>query len=438
MSLIALALTSSALAYESTPQDVHFHNEVELFNEIEMGTGWQPADSPVQFGLFLKANGGAVVDMDGVSHLTWPTALTHTYESVPDSGMLVLNNELELTFDMRWDLDIGISGEEELGGRGITFTGATPFQPFALLGGPNERVEVAGTGVKTEVFTWDYEVIAGVEIYFDAEVYPEASAAFEGRGISTDGQVVEYEGVSSHVEPQDDGKFEAFAIFTGWYETALSIVVAPSFGVCVDLLGCEEVARFDLPLDIVSTDFEVDFSPVPITHPLPWLFGPTDGHDFGDVEVGQIRTWELSFENLGDLELEGDLRVDGGGEFTVFPDEIYAGPSGADGLTVTFAPTGDGQQIGELVLLTNDPATPELVLPLSGNGWVEGSEGDTSTGDDGTDGGVDGGSNDLDGGTTTIPAEVGCNCASAGTRDQPAGALVALGLLGAVALRRRR
>jgi MYXO-CTERM domain-containing protein len=438
--LLLLVPAAGAAQYEAEPYEIHLQDLGELFTNIEFSTGWLPDGSPVQFGLFLDANGGAFVEMDGTSRLTWPEPLTHEYEATPAGGMLELDIELDLHFDLAYDVG-GFSGEVELGGRSISFNDRQGFTPWALPGG-DERVEVSGDGFATEVFSWDYDIVANlISIYFYADVYPQASAAFEGRSWTTEGQVIEYEGVQEYFEPPTNGVFEAFSVFKGYYEAALSLVINPTFGVCIEHITCEDVIDYELPIDLVTNAFEASFSPIDLYHPLPWLFTSGDAYDFGLVEVDQINNWQMDVQNLGEMDLYGELMIDGDEAFTVFPESVYAAPSGGvDGVTVTFAPTAEGAHYAELILLSNDPATPDLRIPLSGDGFIEGADssgGDDGGGDGGDDGdaGVDVDSSDDDG-LETISSEVGCGCASA--RQGGAASLAWLALLGLVGLRRRR
>ena len=430
--MIAICLLTVAHAYESEEVPLELWDHADLFTEIEMGTGWLPSGSDVQFGLFLRANGGADVEMEGVSQLSWPTALTLNYAANPGMGLFTLDNELELSFDMKWDLDLGFSGEESLGGRAIGFEGQQRFTPWGLSGGPDDVVEVVAEGEYAEVFAWQYDVIANVvSLYFYAEVYPRATASFDGLRFTVNDEVVEYEGLNQYVDVPDDGEYVGETTFTGLYEAALALVVQPSFGICIDILDCREVYSFDVPLNVVESEVEQDFAPETIRHPLPWLRVPEEGFDYGDVEVGQIATWEVLVENLGDMELTGSTRIEGSGDFTAFPGQLYAGPSNVDGMTVTFGPSEVGGQIAELILTTNDPARPEITIPLIGNGYIEGED---DTGSTNSDGGIDvPGDDDAIDGTTTIPSEVGCGCGRPmGQGGAPAAWLAALGLLGFV------
>jgi MYXO-CTERM domain-containing protein len=87
---------------------------------------------------------------------------------------------------------------------------------------------------------------------------------------------------------------------------------------------------------------------------------------------------------------------------------------------VTFAPTADGPVTAELVLASNDPSQPEIVIPLAGNG---------ATPDEGAD--------ELLGDAEDAKGSVnGCGCAT--DTGSPAGAAVALGAIALVWARRAR
>ena len=65
----------------------------------------------------------------------------------------------------------------------------------------------------------------------------------------------------------------------------------------------------------------------------------------------------------------------GDGAFTVFPDYFMAGDDTTDGMVVTFTPDAEGIAEATLVISSNDPTSPDLLIQLSGEGFTEGTSG---------------------------------------------------------------
>jgi hypothetical protein len=98
---------------------------------------------------------------------------------------------------------------------------------------------------------------------------------------------------------------------------------------------------------------------------------------FGDVHVfrqpGQSQTLALRVTNSGGSALEVTSIGLGPGtspDFAVTPTQLAGAIAAGDGvdLTLSYAPTAVGPDTGTLVLTTNDPLTPRLEVPLTGNG----------------------------------------------------------------------
>lgn len=406
--MLSLLLLPAVLAYESPDQEIVLQDETDLFEAVEYDSGWIPNGSPVAVAFRINTSGGVYTEMEGNSWLYWPPALTQGFTPTPESGWFALDTVLTASVDMQIDIT-GYYDEFSLASTGTGFAADATFTPFLLPGGEVQRVDAVAEGAAQELFNLPYSIISGVDIYLTTDLRPDASASLSGERFTMGDETIEVDGGTANFQVPSDGSLDFDAIYTGIYDGVLSLTLIPSFGVCVSIFGCYDVASFELPIDLVNTSFAKDFAPVPVSHPLPLLVLPeVTVIEFGDVEIGQIATYNLPLSSLGDLVVEGDAGIMGAGEFSVFPPVLYVPPQGEDGIVITFAPTIEGTQESELVLSTSDPRYTDLRITLIGNGVEEHIK--------------------------TIPAEVGCNCASA-----PSSSLAAWpALLGLLALLRRR
>ena len=409
----SLLLAPLALAYESPPEEVVFSDLTDLYDGATSSTGWVPSGSPIAIRIQNTSAGGAFVEMEGESWLQWPEALTHSYEPDAGSGIFLLDTELGLAVDLKFDI-AGYALEQNLYESLDIYEGEAFFDPWLLPNGDPQVAEIAVPGADQSLFEFSQAVFAGVEVYVNVNWRSDLNASFTGIQIQTGESIIDAEGITEMLEVPSNGAVDELAVFTGEYGANMDLVFVPSFGVCIPIIGCTEVGAFDIPVPVVDTSVVKDFDAANIYHPLPVAVILTDACDFGEVEVGQIATCEVKVANWGEMELEGSAGVQGAGEFTVFPGEIFAREDVEDGLTVTFSPTVAGEQASVLILNTSDPAALAYEIELIGVGWEEEEEP-----------------------PTTITSEVGvCGCSSQTSPKSLAWFAPLAGLL--LMMRRRR
>ena len=94
--------------------------------------------------------------------------------------------------------------------------------------------------------------------------------------------------------------------------------------------------------------------------------------DFGTLAVGQSQTLDVIMSNLGNDTLTIDsvtLDAQAGYSLTIDPSGSSLAPGQANGLaSVTYSPDAPGGHTGLLTVLSNDPASPELTVTLTGTG----------------------------------------------------------------------
>jgi MYXO-CTERM domain-containing protein len=408
--MLLFALLPSALAYESDTHTLLYDDLLAVFDPVEYDSGWVPSGSPVAVAFRINAEGGAYAQMDGETSLTWPTALTQSFTAYEEGGLFALDASIVASVDMKIDL-WGIYWEDALAEAGDSFYGEASFTPWLLPGGELESVEAAAEGTDRELFNLEYDIFSGVGIYLKGALRPDARASLRGVRFSAGDGVAEEDGATILHEIPDTSGRNLYTTLTTAFTAGLDLVIVPTFGVCASVFGCYDVASFDIPVPLIDAEGEHDLPSALTTFPLPRLTIAATTHSFGEVEIGQIATWALAIGNEGDQVLEGIVGTYGPGEFTVFPGQIYVAPGGLDGVVVTFAPTVEGVQEIELVLVSSDPAQPELRLTVSGAGVAPPMP--------------------------VISSEVGtCGCAA--SDPQHLGAVGLLAALGALFARRRR
>jgi hypothetical protein len=106
---------------------------------------------------------------------------------------------------------------------------------------------------------------------------------------------------------------------------------------------------------------------------LPALTMGSSSADFGDVAVGNTRSLEITFSNVGESPLTLQQNSVSGSSFSA--SGIGAGVTLPPGqfvtMTVNFQPPGTGKASG-IVSLTNNTSNSPINFPLSGNGVVTG------------------------------------------------------------------
>ena len=93
--------------------------------------------------------------------------------------------------------------------------------------------------------------------------------------------------------------------------------------------------------------------------------------NFASVAINTTKELELTIENSGDLELTGDIAVDGAA-FSVSDASFVLAGGEALAVTVTFAPAAVESSVGTITITSNDAANPEVTVDLSGAGFDPG------------------------------------------------------------------
>jgi MYXO-CTERM domain-containing protein len=376
-----LLILSSAQAHESDPQYFYLDDTADLLGSAELDSDWMPKDGLLAVRFQIEAEGGADVEMEGESSLSWPTDLNLAFDPTPGSGFIDVDSELGVVVSLKFDIDI-YSWESEVASEWVEVSGATTFEPFVLDGGVQDRVAMTAEGRSETIFEYYYDVLAGVaSVGFYADLQPQSDLVFQGVAWEVDEGSAEQAGQEIVIPAERQPYYETDAVFVGSWENELNLVFTPVFQVCITVLGCYDIEITEVPLNLVTETFEQEFLPVQLHFPLPVLSSDAADHDFGAIEVGNLANLEVPVTNLGELPLEGTARIVGDSSFTVYPEYFMAGDDTTDGMVVTFSPQAEGVTEATLVISSNDPTAPDLEIALTGEGYTDtsasGSGGDS-------------------------------------------------------------
>ena len=108
------------------------------------------------------------------------------------------------------------------------------------------------------------------------------------------------------------------------------------------------------------------FGPVSIVASQPRIALSTEPLSFGQTEVGAASTLTLTLENTGSETLSLSEAIIDAGPYTVSPNSIDIPAGASSTLSVTFAPTAEGNAPGTLRVVTNDPNRPAITIDLTG------------------------------------------------------------------------
>lgn len=367
MPLFALFLPA-ALAFESETQPVELADTAELFRSAEFSTGYVPSGSPLAVQFAIESVGGADVTMEGEADLSWPRAFRLDLTPDAGGGLLGLAASLDAVTSIQIDLsDWGYYGTFELDRRSLPMEGEAVFEPFLLDGSAEPRVEVVDPGRENELIYYSFEIIAGLSLDFTATMRTETRVGFEAVDWMVGTERVTQEGQAVLLDPEAVADYLVDSIFTGAWDSTLDLVFTPSAEACT-AFGCVTLLEFEIPINLLDEAFEQEFPYAYQLFPLPLLEIDVEVPDLDSVEVGNQVNLEVPLHNAGSLTLEGTAHIEGDPAFTVYPSAFTAAPGGDDGLVVTFAPTETGTREAFLVLDSNDPTQPQVVINLAGAG----------------------------------------------------------------------
>jgi MYXO-CTERM domain-containing protein len=422
----ASVVPATAFAWDSTVDNVEFKGETTLFQGAEYAQ-YAPIDwLPVTVGFSVDANAKVGVDMKAHSDLSWPTALTHQWEGITRGGTA----KLDATASVNVTLVNTDTGSTILSFpiTGYAWAGEEKFDSLLLPGGVN----VAGVDIiPTDFIRLDYtfdDVAAAVgfdgfdlDLTVGVKLTPDCHVDISGTKVSTDGvDITSRTGEAVLDLPSShNGKYPLTSawegVASGYFDINIDFFISASGDINIP-----EMSFTITSFDLAQSDGKFAATTAQYTHPLPAI-NVRSSVDFGDVEVGgEPKEIEIPVQNLGNIDLEGDVTFDGDAAFQIVgTDEILVNGNASDVIVVEFLPEEGGDFEGTLVFATNDPMMPEVEVPVFGTGIAPEVDDDNNEG---------GGNGDLE------TRGCGCNTTPAA---MPFGVFAA-SMLGMLARRRRK
>lgn len=402
----------------------------QLFDTIDFDSGWVPSGSPLQLRLTFHLAGNTEIEMGGTPTTRWPPPLELIVPGRPGTGRFMIDYGLEIRAFFRFDVEVaGIryTFEDEIDipfiPEDLRFFDELMFDPFLL---PDS------TGVMLSDRTDPFALVeldlagfvgipgVGGGLRLDAE--GELRADYRSTAIVVrDADPILMELGATEIGPDSVAGYGAAKDLFIHPEGVLgyegSIIFSPT--VFLDVVGVDfDFPLAEIPIDIVELMNNVVFDDVMIHVPLPDIAVSPSEIDFGPVMAGDSNTMSLRVENLGEAPLE--VRFVPVSSFEPASRMITLPPSSFSSVEIEFSPAMEGPIDETLVLETNDPDSPMVMVRLLGEGVLpprtDAGMPDAFMPDAGPgDAGVDASAPGVTGG--------GCGCRATGSGDAATGLL---------------
>ena len=350
----------SAMAEESLPQEVLLEEEIPLFNEVGLDSGWVPNSGALSVRLQLVANGNMMVEESGSAHMFWPDDLQLQFQGIEDGGLLSLDTTLATIVSIKFDI-AGYQYEAPISTFDVPLTGTDVFDSFSI----NEPISLEMES-SSNIIDVTNTVLFVVDFNFYGNVRPSVSLNFHPLQWDVESEIIEEEeGTASFTPEVGAPSWNGEGRHLAEVDAQLEVNFVPTFEVCAPLVGCRQWEPVDIPLSSNNDAFIHEFAPTSLSFPLPTLSYQEESIDFGVLAPQSIANHEFSIGNLGDMLLSGTARVVSGEEyFSVFPEQFLADTDDQDGVMVSFLGGDEGTYEGVLELVSNDPAQPSIQVAL--------------------------------------------------------------------------
>lgn len=437
-------------------------------------TGWIPDGSvlKVQFGIEMPAVTHVHLETPFIAQ--WPEAITLTAPGARKTGQLDFDYGIKtiakikaegdifgIKFNFERDipgipqLDFGVTGQRTFDPwvwDGIRAEGST--DQFELLNIPvlqyitNIPDNIGGAGLTLVVYA-----TLGVKYNTDRIVVTPSN----GGPITKD--------KSSTVHAFQQGAWAEYKFHPeGTVDYDGSITLEPQ--AYVSVLGKKfsiPIYSYEYPIDLPKTPYIFDDQLVHV--PLPDIRLPKDGDtiDIGKVTIGEPKLFQVAFPNIGEAPVIATMYIDDPKSFQVLSKTATAEPAKDLNVKLAFYATEPGPFTTKLLVASNDPDSPYVVVTLKGEsegvppdperpppktGGSSGGGGTLSVEppDDEEDGGAGGATPTGGAGgkktrTNAVPNsgdEGGCGCRVSPQNEVPSGAAFSLlALTSFLALRRK-
>ncbi len=287
--LASFFFSPASMASSAEPVDLSLYDEVPLLQGAIYETGYLPEGTFVSVNFALEASQDVQVGMDATADLTWPQALTLAWQGVPGSGWLVSRGELAAVTYLKLDL-LGYEGEWQVDSRQLEVTSELGFDPLLLDGADPDAVYLDSYGEGTQMFQVQYVPFSGVTIALNVDLSIFLETTLAGAYVEHDnGTFMESEGQTVLMDVPGDGLLQVQSEYVADWDSRMDLLITPTIQVCIDIIGCYDVASFDIPIEMDSAAFLDPFEPVEYSFSLPVIETPELSHDFGALEWAWLK-----------------------------------------------------------------------------------------------------------------------------------------------------
>ncbi|MAA77819.1 MAG: hypothetical protein CL916_01055 [Deltaproteobacteria bacterium] len=350
----------SAMADESPPQEVFLSEDIPLFTDVGLDSGWVPNSGTLSVRLQLLANGNMMVEETGSAHLFWPEDLQLQFMGIEDGGVLDLETILATVVSIKFDI-AGYQYEAPISTFDVPITATEVFDSFSI--GSPISLEIESNSNIIDVTN---TVLFVVDFNFYGNVRPSISLDFHPLQWDVDDEIIEEEEGTASFSPEIGAPiWNGEGRHLAEIDAQLDVNFVPTFEVCVPIVGCRQWEPIDIPLSSNNDAFIHEFSPVSLSFPLPALSYEDEVIDFGVLDPQNLANHQFIVGNLGEMLLSGTARIVSGEEyFSVFPENFLANIEDQDGIMVSFLGADEGTYEGVLEIVSNDPAQPSIQIAL--------------------------------------------------------------------------
>ena len=394
--IVTVLLTQTAIAEEAPTSTVAIQDNINILQQTNIDSGWQPSTGIVQMKATVDITEDANISADGQAHLSWNNGsdLQLQFVGDPNQGLIAIQGALTATIYGKFNNN-SFPWEGELITKEIPLTGQYQFTPFAL----QQPMTIETTTDGSEVLDYTFSVLGGLlDATLSGVIEPNCTSTFTPTYWEVGDDILSTEtGILEYTPNSGAPSFNKDAIYHMDITSSCAIQLIPVFEICAPIVGCKSLEITQIDLQQIDNAISHSFPLSALNFDLPALSTETSV-DFGTIEIGATENHEIILDNIGNLELYGSIQlIDDAGNFSVFGDDFLIAPGTDDSLVVSFSSDTAGSYSATLELTSNDPANPVVQIALQA--IVNGNPDDNTN----TDGSVN---ND-----TSTEKEKGCSAA---------------------------
>jgi hypothetical protein len=346
--------------------------------QLNLDTGWVPQGQPIAVRFALHIPASTHVHLETPFLVQWPDALMIQTPGTRKTGALDfhygLKTEAKIKVDtdffgqsIYWETDVPYVPKIDFG-----VQGARTFDPWMWDG-----IRAEGSTDKITLFKLNVlELVTGIPSQVGAaglslDVWGEMGVTYRTERIAitpSEGPITK-EDISAY-HAWDQGAWAEYNFHPeGSVDYDGTIHIAPSF--YVSALGKTfsiPIYDYEYGIDLPTTPFVFDDQLVHV--PLPNIQLPVKGDvvDVGKVTVGEYSVFQVEFPNIGEAALLGTMYLEDPATFQVLSKNATGEPGQAMVVKLGYQPKVAGPFTTKLLVASNDPDSPYVVVTLKGEG----------------------------------------------------------------------